>query len=157
MIFFLFKPLQIKEKNFGEIPLLDMNEFVMYELDNQGLHTLMAGKKALRYKDRYVVDYVDFTDNSKEYISNMKADKGLYKNDIVDLEGNVFYVREDGLSFESPTMKYNTKSSVATTKDNYVAYRDQNKMRGTSLEYNSLLKKMKSKKVTINYQIAEEK
>ena len=157
MIFVLFKPLQIKEQKVAEVPLLDMNEFVMYELDTKGLHTLMAGKKALRYTNRYVVDYVDFTDNSKEFIANMKANKGLYKNNIVDLKGDVFYVREDGLSFESPTMKYNTTTSVATTNDKYVAYREANSMRGTTLEYNSQLQQMKSKKVTMKYKIAEDK
>jgi LPS export ABC transporter protein LptC len=156
MILFLFKPLNIKQRDYKEIPLLDVDTFVMYELNNQGLDTMMSGEKALRFKDRYVFDFIDFTDNAKKYIANMKANSGVYKNDIIDLEGDIVYVREDGLSFETQKMSYNTKTSIVKTNDPYVAYMDKDKMEGTSLIYNSLTKELYSKNVTMIYQINEE-
>jgi len=155
MIFFLFKPLHIKQQEFVDVPLLNMHNFVMYELDTKGLQTLMSGNQALRYKDRYVMNSIDFTDNGKEFIANMKADHALYKNNIVNLDGKVIYVREDGLTFKTPSLAYNTKTSIATSKDVYKAYRDNSVVHGKTLEYNAKLDTFNSKNVTVKYQLEE--
>ena len=152
MILFLFHPLKIKENSFEDVPLLDIDTFVMYELNTEGLQTLMTGEKALRYADRYVVDFIDFTDNSKEYISNMKANTGLYKNDIVTLNGDITYIREDGLAFDTQKMIYNMKTAVATTDVDFLAYREKNSMKGTSMVYDSLKDKIYIKNVIAKYQ-----
>ncbi len=156
MIFLLFKPLNIKEQEFNDVPLFEIVNFIMYELNEKGLQTFMTGDKTLRYSDRYTVDKIDFTDDSKGHISNMKADTGLYKDNMVDLNGNISYVREDGLAFETQTMTYNTKTSVAKTDSDYVAFRGKSTMKGSSLEYNSIKNKIKSKNVLITYQLQEE-
>ncbi|MDQ7042326.1 MAG: LPS export ABC transporter periplasmic protein LptC, partial [Sulfurimonas sp.] len=153
--YILFEPLKIKEQEFVDVPLLVMDNFVMYELRSFGLQTTMTGTKALRYSDRYIVSNINFTDNSQEYISNMQAKNGIYKNNIVDLKGDVIYTREDGLTFESDTLSYNTESSIAQTQDDYVAYRDKNSFKGASFVYNSLNNTMKSKKVIVKYQLKE--
>jgi len=153
MIFVLFKPLSIKQREFVDVPLLEIGNFVMYELNNMGLETFMTGSKMFRYSDRYTVNHIDFTDDSKGHISNMKANSGLYKDNIVDLKGDISYVREDGLAFESQTMTYNTKTSIAKTESDYVAFRGKSTMKGSSLEYNSLLNKIKSSNVEVNYQL----
>ena len=156
MILFLFHPLDIKEQNSDDVPLLDIDTFVMYELNKDGLQTLMTGEKALRYTDRYVVDFIDFTDNSKEYISNMKANTGLYKNDIVTLNGDITYIREDGLAFDTQKMIYNMKTAVATTDVDFLAYREKNNMRGTSMIYDSLNDRISIKNVIVKYQDTRE-
>ena len=156
MIFILFKPLDIKEQKFVDVPLFEIVNFVMHELTSEGLKTFMTGDKTLRYTDRYTVKNIDFTDDSKGHISNMKADRGLYKDDIVDLDGNISYVREDGLAFESQTMTYNTTTSIAKTDSDYVAFRGKSTMKGSSLEYNSVKNKIKSDNVFITYRLKEE-
>ncbi len=157
LIYLLFEPLKIKQQEFKDLPLLVIGDFVMYELQNTGLGTIMSGTEALRYTDRYLVTNVNFTDNSKEYISNMEANNGIYKNNIVVLSGDVVYTREDGLTFKSDTLHYNTMSAIAHTKDNYLAYRNENSMKGSSFVYNSIANTMKSKKVTVKYQFKESK
>lgn len=157
IIYLLFEPLKIKQQEFIDVPLLNIGKFSMYELENDGLKTLMAGTKALRYTNRYIVDNVDFTDNAKTFISNMQADNAVYKNNIVNLKGNVVYTREDGLTFESDTLKYDTQSTIAQTKDRYIAHRDKDNMTGTSFVYNSAKNTMKSKNVTVKYQLKESK
>ena len=156
MIYFFFQPLTIKQQKFVDVPLLDLRNFTLYKLDTKGLKTIMAGDKALRFKDRYTVDAIDFTDNSKMFVSNMKADYGIYKNNIVDLKSHVTYVREDGLSFKSNSMLYNTKTTIAKTKDSYIAYKDKSTIIGKGLEYNSKLQTLNSNKVTITYKLKEE-
>ena len=157
MIFLFFKPLDIKKQEFIDVPFFSIDTFTMYEINTEGLQTIMIGEEALRYSDRYTVENIDFTDISRDFISHMKADKGLYKGDIVDLKGNVFYSREDGLAFESPTLLYNTKTAIVTTDDNFVAHQGVSTMDGHTLKYDSNLNKMYSKNVLIKYKLKERK
>lgn len=157
MIFVGFKPLNIKQREFVDVPLFQLEAFTLYELNERGLATLMKGSKGIRYSNRYKVNDIDYTDNSKKFIANMRADNGIYRDleDILDLEGNVLYNREDGLIFESAEATYNKKSSIAKTSKDYVMYRDKNRVVGTSLTYNSHLNRIKSKNVVAKYQIKE--
>lgn len=155
MIFTLFKPLNIKQQIVGDIPQLKMNQFTMYELNKNALETLVTGSQALRYKDRYVFNEVDFTDSSQKFISNIQASRGIYKNNILNLDGNVSYLREDGLEFKANTLVYNTKSSIAHTNDDYIAFLGENSMSGTSLKYLSTKNRITSKNVVVKYQIEE--
>ncbi|WP_255550654.1 LPS export ABC transporter periplasmic protein LptC [Sulfurimonas aquatica] len=156
MIFYFFKPLDIKQQLFVDIPLFEIRDFSLYELNQEKIKTFMSGDVATRYADRYTVKSMDFTDNSKTYIANMKADSGLYEGDIITLIGKVSYFREDGLTFDSQEVVYNKKTSVAKTQSEYVAYMGDNKITGVSLEYNSLLNKIESKQVVAKYILDEE-
>lgn len=157
MIFLFFKPLDIKEQNFNDVPLFDMNSFTLFEFSNKGLTTLMSGSYAVRYSNRYKVSDVDYTDNSQEYIANIKADNGLYKGNVIDLKGNVVYIREDGLTFKSQEASYNKTTTVVKTDRDYVAYMGKNRAVGTSLRYNNSSKKMESKNIVAYYQLEERK
>ncbi|HUH41662.1 MAG TPA: LPS export ABC transporter periplasmic protein LptC [Sulfurimonas sp.] len=155
MILFLFKPIDIKENSFGDVELFSISTFTMYEFDSKGLITLMNGTKAIRYSDRYRVDDIDYTDNSKEYVANMKSNNGIYKDDIVYLDGDIVYVREDGLTFETQKATYNKKTSIAIADGPYLLYRGANRVIGKALHYNSDLEKITSKNVTAKYQLKE--
>jgi LPS export ABC transporter protein LptC len=155
MILFLFKPLEIKEQLFVDVPLFSISSFTMYEFDTKGLITLMNGDKATRYKDRYSVEKIDYTDSSKDYIANMKSDNGIYKNEIVYLDGNIVYVREDGLTFETQKATYNKKTSLAVADGDFVLYQEKNRVTGNALKYNSSSEKIESKNVTVKYNLKE--
>ncbi|MCX6051416.1 MAG: LPS export ABC transporter periplasmic protein LptC [Campylobacterales bacterium] len=155
MIFFLFEPLNIKEQKFTDVPLFEMTAFTLLEFNDKGLAARMSGNSAIRYNDRYKVTNVDYTDNTKEFKANMKANDGLYKDEIIDLKGDVIYVREDGLTFKSQTATYDKKTTVLQTGSDYVSYLDKNKVVGSSFTYNNLLKKIESKNIVVNYQLKE--
>ena len=117
----------------------------------------MIGDKSIKYSNRYEVENMDYTDNSSKLIANMKANNGLYKNDIVDLEGDVVYTREDGLEFITEKIVYNKKTGVANTNKEFIMLRDDNKVVGTSLIYNNILRKSTVTDVVAKYQIEENK
>lgn len=156
MIYFLFKPLIIKEQKFTDVALFNIFSFTMYELNNKGLITLMSGTEAIRYSNRYTVKQIDYTDNSKNYIANMKSNNGIYKNEIVTLDGDVIYYREDGLTFETQKAVYNKKTSIAQADGKYILYQNSDRVVGVQLKYNNLLKQVSSKDVTAKYQLIEE-
>lgn len=155
MIFFLFDPIDIKENSAEDIELFSISHFTMYEFDAKGLITLMNGSEAIRYSDRYKVYDIDYTDNSKEFVANMKSNKGIYKDDIVYLDGDIVYKREDGLTFETQKATYDKKTSIAIAEGKYLLYRDANRVIGEGLNYNSSIEKVTSRNVTAKYQLKE--
>lgn len=139
-----------------DVPLFELKDFTMYELDTSGLHTIMLGSSATRYSNRYTVKDIDYTDNEKEeYIANMKSDKGIYKNDIVTLTGNVTYVRDDGLTFKTQKAVYNKKSSDVVSDVGYVAYLNDSVIRGSYIKYNNEKNRIFSKDVRAKIQLQE--
>lgn len=155
MIYLLFQPLKIEKKEFIDVPLFELTTFTMYELDTIGLKTILLGSSSKRYSDRYTVDNIDYTDNSKKYIANMKADDGIYKNETVFLNGNVAYAREDGLTFESDKAQYDKKTKIISTDRDFIVYQGESVVIGSSAEYNNLTNKIKATNVKVNYKLKE--
>ena len=139
-----------------DVPLFELKDFTMYELDTKGLRTIMLGSAATRYSNRYTVQDIDYTDNEKEeYIANMKAKHGIYKNDMVTLSGDVEYVRDDGLTFKTQKAVYNKKSSDVVSDVGYVAYLNDSVVRGSYIKYNNEKNRIFSKNVTAKIQLQE--
>jgi len=149
--------MNIKQQEFVDVPLFELSTFIIYEINKVGLDTMMIGTRAIRYADRYRIDNINYTDNTQEYIANMKANNGLYKNDILTLTGDVIYNREDGLVMETSKAVYNKKNTVTTIENDYVSYRGSNRVIGSSAKYNNKLNKIASKNVIAKYQIKENK
>lgn len=155
-IFFFFQPQKLLQKDFGDVPMLHIKDFTMYELDPFGMKTLMLGEEAFRYKDRYTVDNIEHTDHSKTHISHLRADFGLYKNDTLDLDGNVRFLRDDGLNYKTQKALYYKKKGLFVTDTDYVLSQSANVLRGTYLDHNNLSGKIHSKNVNAIYTIKEE-
>lgn len=156
MIFFLFKPLNIKQQEVGEMALLELTNFQLKELDENGLLTITEGSKGKRYtNDRYTVDNLDYTDNTDEYLSNIRSKHGLYKGDTIKLNGDVVYSREDGFSFQSQKANYDKKTKIAESTAKYISHMGDNKATGSYIQYDSIKGIVKSKNVVINYKIKE--
>jgi len=155
MIYLVFQPLDLKKQEFVEVPLFEIKGFTMYELDTKGLKTILFGTDSKRYSDRYTVENVNYTDSSKLYIANMKADHGIYKDENIFLKDNVTYAREDGLTFESDMADYYKKSGIISTDMDFIIMQGENNAIGTSLEYNNITNKIKAKKIKAIYQLQE--
>lgn len=153
----MFKPMDIKIQHFKDVPLFELSDFTMYELNPEGLTTILLGSTGTRYADRYTIKDMDYTDNSKKYIANMISDFGVYKNEIVKLTGHVVYVREDGLTFKSEKAMYNKKTADVISNTKYIAYLNDNIVIGNYIKYNNISKKIYSKNVIAKYQLKEGK
>ena len=154
-IFFLFEPIKIKKSEAKETPLLQLGEFELSELNHQGLKSIMKGSSGLRYKDRYIVDNLDYTENENEYRSNIKAKNGIHKGVLLNLSGNVVYTRVDGLSFKSQKASYNQKTKIVISPTKYISYMGDNEVRGSYVKYNNITQIVKSKNVTVKYNLKD--
>ena len=148
--------MHIKQQAFVDVPLFELKDFTMYELDQKGLRTIMLGRTATRYSNRYRVENIDYTDNEKkEYIANMKAKQGIYKNNIVTLDGNVTYVRDDGLTFKTQKAIYNKRTSNVVSDVGYVAYLNDSIVRGSYIRYNNKKNRIFSKNIRAKIELQE--
>jgi len=152
-ILLVFKPLDIKQQKFVDVPQFKLLSFTMYELNTEGLVTFMSGTQGTKYSNRYVVHDIDYTDNAKEYVANMKANHGVYKNEIITLKGDVRYIREDGLTFESQTVVHNKKTSISRADGDFVIYQNDDIVVGKKLVYNNIKDKIRAKTVNAKYQV----
>lgn len=157
MILLVFKPMEVKQRVSSEVPLFTISAFTMHEIDKKGLTTYMNGQKATRYTDRYAVERMDYTDNSREFIANMKSDSGIYKDEIVYLEGNIVYIREDGITFKTQKATYDKKTTVARADEKYILYKGNNTIEGRGLIYDSSLETIRSNNIKAVYQLQESK
>ncbi len=156
-IYVFFKPLDIKQQTFVDVPLFKIKDLTMYELDRSSLKTIMLGDEAVRYSNRYIVKNMDYTDNEKKYIANMKAYKGIYKDDLVTLSGNVEYIRNDGLTFKTTKAVYNKKTFDITSDVGYVIYLNESIVHGSYIRYNNKKNKIFSKNIRAKIQLQESK
>ena len=147
--------MNLKQQKFVDVPLFELSSFTLHELNRFGLQTVMTGDSAIRYEDRYSVSNINYTDNSKEYIANMKANHGIYKDEIIELEDDVVYSKENGVTFETNKAIYNKKTTIATAEIDFIAYKDKNVISGSFMKYNNSLNKIESKNIVAKYQIKE--
>ena len=157
MIYFFFKPMNLKQTEDKEIPQFSLEEFILYEFDQNGLMTKMKGEKGISYSDRYVVENIDYTDNSEDFLTNMKAKHGLYKRDVVYLKGDVKLNRDDGLRFFSQKVKYDKNKEIASTDVEYVSYMGENYIKGKNAVLDNQNKTIISKTIYAVYNLEEKK
>jgi len=152
-IFFFFKPLEIKEKFFKDVPIFEFQNFTMYELDTKGLTTQMLGTKASKYQDRYEVLDINYTDYSAKYRANMLAKRGIYKEGMIDLDQNVTYtsLQKRGFSFFTQHATYDINNSLVVSDTPYVITFEYGSIYGTSLRYDTMQNKVFSKDVRAHY------
>ncbi len=155
MIFFLFEPLEKKKYMFNEIPLLELKDFKLTELDLNGLSSILVSSVGFKYKDRYILQKLSFTDSDEKYTTNIQSDRALYINGHLSLDGNVSYFREDGVIFQTQKANYNKNTKIITSAEKYIAYIGKNKAIGTSLMYNSKTRVMESQNIMLNYKVKE--
>ena len=154
-IYHLFKPIHIENQDFIDIPLFEMSKFTLYELNSFGLTTLMEGKSTIRYSDRYSVSDINFTDNSQEYLVNIVAGNGVYKEKELELKNNIIFSREDGLSFKTEKATYDKDTNTIKTVGKYYSSIGNNTISGDSLTYYNIKKRIESKNIVAIYQLGE--
>ncbi len=157
-IYIFFKPLDIRQvKHTKDIPVLEIQTFTMYELDRRKLVDISSGERAIRYKDRYELFDFIFTDNSNKEIVSISAKKGLYKNDTLTLNGDVFYTKSDGLDFKSQKVFYDRKKGFVRSDTPYVAHLGKSVVHGSYLYYDMNKELLKSKDVDALYYLTNRK
>ncbi len=152
-MFIYFKPIIFNDEIKTEVPKFELESFKIYEISTLGIDRFFEGDHGKRFEDRYEVSSAKFSNNSKTLFESISADEALYKDDIIDLEGNVHYVRADGLQFRSSEGKYDTPRSLVSTRGDFVITQSSNKVNGTQLRLNTQYHMVSANAVSGSYQL----
>jgi hypothetical protein len=115
----------------------------------------MTGESGTKYDDRFIVEDIDYIDKSPQYIANMQAKKGIYKDDVVLLENDVLYTRDSGFEFHTQKLHYDKKKALAISDVGYTAYLGKNSITGSYIRYNNKFNRVYSKNIDAIYQLQE--
>ena len=139
-ILLFFQPKEVKQRPIDakEVAELELHHFTLYELTLVGLKDVMKGKEGFRYKDRIEIEKIDYTDNSRKLQNNITADFGVYDNvNLITLEGNVRYHREDGLRFKTNRALLHQREETIRTFGPFTMDKQVDNIVGTDLFYDS--------------------
>lgn len=156
-IYIFFKPFYIAQNNDRTTPQIELNDYLLFEFDTQHLAAIAFGKKAQRFTDRDVLYDFVFNNNVKGKISTLTADKGVQKEAIIDLFGEVLYADTDIIEFESEHAVYDKNREYAISDVPYTGYMGKSSVQGRWLSYDLKKDFIKSKNIYVIYNIKEEK
>ncbi|MBU1642456.1 LPS export ABC transporter periplasmic protein LptC [bacterium] len=155
-ILYFFKPMHVQDTVKGEIAQLELRNFTLYELGVDGLKDIMIGRHGLRFDDRIEVKDIDYTDSSRQLQNNLQADFGVYNNkDLITLEGNVRYYREDGLKFNTNKAIIDQNKETITTVGPFTLEKFSEKAVGMDLFYDNKNGRSKAEDVTGIFDLAK--
>lgn len=155
LIFVVYKPDFVATQNEKDIPLLELENFTLYELNTSTLTSTMQAKRGLRYKNHYEAYNVSFKNKSSKLEQTINGNKAFYDTITLILSGDVHYKREDGLNFLSQYGKYSKKTKIFETNSSYLSYRDKDTIIGDSLSYDTQRQLSKSKNIKAVFNINE--
>ncbi len=151
-MFGYFEPHERQKQEVREVPLFELDQFVIYEINRFKIERFFQGVQGKRFIDRYEISDAKFTNNSKIMSESIHSDNALYKENLILLDGNVHYVREDGFQFRSSEGSYDQNSSRIQTQGAFLLTKDGNKVEGSHLDYNVNLDTVSADKVRGSYQ-----
>ncbi len=132
-----------------DIAEMELRNFTLYELDTDGLRNIMLGKYGFQYKDRIEVEEIDYTDSTRSLRNNILAYYGVYNNvDIITLEGNVRYYREDGMILTTDEAVIDQNKETVLTPGPFKIEQNDDNVVGNKLFYDRLAGTTNAKTVT---------
>jgi hypothetical protein len=136
-----------------DIPQIELSHFTLYEISPKKIDHILEGEEGKKFETRYVVTSAKFSDNTKTMFHSLRANHVEYQNDLLTLNGDVRYVRQDGLEFRSKEGTYNTKESLIQTKGSFVITKNAHRIDGTTLNYNTKKDTVSADRVCGVYQL----
>ncbi len=96
----LFRPVEIDSSHIKNLPQLEFKGFVFTSLDSQGVQLAIKGKSAAKIDNMLMVENIEV----ERHKNHLQAQRGIYKNDVVKLLGNV--------KLSAPTMYLSTQKAL---------------------------------------------
>jgi len=152
-MFSYFKPTESAKGVAENVPLFELDHFVIYEITPHKISHSFSGDHGAKFQDYYDATNAKLTNNKRELLESIQADHAIYQGDVINLKGNVHYVREDGLEFRSHEGIYDQKNSFAKTKGAFTITKDQHSVRGTQLYYDLAHDTVDANQITGIYQL----
>jgi LPS export ABC transporter protein LptC len=151
-ILFFLRPMNVTTTEHGEIAQLELKKFKLYEVTDKGIKTEVNAAVAKRFENRYETQDIYLIDNSRNSVETMQAKEGIYyNNEMIYLDGDVFYHDSKGVQFYTQKIEYNQSKSTVFTPNTFEIIQYKNKVFGKELHYDNNKKVIKAKNISANY------
>lgn len=152
-MFSYFKLPNSHQPKAAEVPQFELDQFVIYEISSNRIDHFFEAEHGKRFSDRYEATGAKFTNNERALLESIRANRALYKDDVVYLNGDVHYVRADGLQFRSNEGVYDQKHSFVKTDGSFTLTKEQNSINGVGLHYDLTLDTVSADQIRGSYQL----
>jgi LPS export ABC transporter protein LptC len=154
-IFVLIRPMQIDRPADQQIPELDLKTFTVYELDREGLVRVMFGDEGQRFKERYEVKNIAYSDSRGSVTQDMTAHTGTYEEGIVTLSGEVVIRRSDGIDIKAEEASYDQNEGIVRSHGAFYMSDGSNRAQGRDFVYYTNKNRVKAVNVKASYKMPD--
>lgn len=148
-----FSPDYQASNNNAEIPKIELSDFTLYEISHRGIDHILEGTEGKKFDEYYEVTSAKFSDNTDTLFQTIRSDQADYRNEVLDLEGHVHYVREDGLEFRSNRGIYDTQASLVKVPGAFVITQNANRIDGEQMVYHTDQEIVSANRIQAIYQL----
>ena len=128
-----------KEIYFKNLALIDLNE--------EGIENQLLSSSLMKSKDSFEFEDINVTYKKNH---NILAERAMYREGLVHMEGNVSLRRSDGFSFITDDLVYNMDDKVASTKGDFRLDINESRVSGENLYYNLDREEVKANTIRAN-------
>ena len=114
---------------------LEFTNTTFIEVDKKKMRAKAYGTYGVRQNGIFTLDDVEYSTNK---IKQLLANKGVYKNNILYLDGNVSLKQKNGFRYTTQHANYNQKSEVLYITSPFIAHINKNIVHGDTLVYYTL-------------------
>jgi len=123
---------------------LEFHKTIFIEVDTNKMQSKSFVQVGIRQEGVLRLEHIKYsTDN----IILLVADKAIYQQNILFLEGNIQLDEIQGYRYSTEHAKYNQKSEILTIPSAFIALKGKNIIRGSSLHYDTVKKEMNATNV----------
>jgi len=128
-------------------PLMEFRDITSYNITFNGIDAILKAKIVKRYKTRDELYNIFTIKQDKNTEERLWADKGILRNSILRLIGNVKYKDALNRTLLSDTVVYNIKKDILSSNTAFVSKYNNSTAKGSSFVYYLKLKKLYAKNI----------
>ncbi len=136
-------------------PLMELEESKIYNITYEGITAYLQSKVAKRYKNRYVLYDIFSNKQDNTESEQLWAKKGIMKNDILTLLGNVLYKDSNDQTLKSQKVIYNLKKDILSSDTFFIATYKKSKVKGSSFIYYKKQKRLLADNIKADIEMEE--
>jgi len=115
----------------GEKEIL-FQDFSLLEVKEKILGQQLLAKETIKYKTHLDFKEISLTD---EMGHNIKAQEGVYRDDIVYMKEHIRLTRTDGLAFTTESLNYNLNTKEMESFSPFTLELNESRIKGTNLQF----------------------
>ncbi len=152
-IFFGVTPYVIDQEKIENIPQLEFENFISYEIEGENLNVMMTGANAKRYDARFELEDFTLYREANNSVLSVSARDGLYKNKRMLLSDSVDYQGKDDLILQTEKALLDMKHNTLDIRVPFVLTQKGTIFTGSSLFFNQNNAKITAKDVRASFPI----